>query len=384
MLAACSSGPASVADPVSSPVPSPGPAEVVDAPAAPAGAGVLEARYTLAVEGEEVTGSLSVEVVDPLGLEGGTRQLSERRLDLLGDGSWLPGVLDPSSRARIHAEVVSGGRVSRWGTARALPIGEVDPRDVARGVLASGRAGQAGEAARASFVEFAEALLLVRDPLSGQPLAGGAARAWFGVLVLPLPGEEHPVVRTLADLLFALHAEEAPADAAALVDGGWHRPSADAEWAVPRWLRLRERIGQEAFVDGLRKVVDAGAAGEPQGLDQVAEAFGEEGASFVRSWLRGPAGPLVETSWRVDTGGGRLLVRVDQLQRVVPGTVAAYGFTLPIRVVTEDGREVVRPLAVVRRKELFQVPIDGEAVSVEFDPEGTLVGLVKLRPARDS
>ena len=113
-------------------------------------------------------------------------------------------------------------------------------------------------------------------------------------------------------------------------------------------------------------------------------AFGEEGASFVRGWLRGPAGPLVETSWRVDTGGGRLLVRVDQLQRVVPGTVAAYGFTLPIRVVTEDGREVVRPLAVVRRKELFQVPIDGEPVSVEFDPEGTLVGLVKLRPARDS
>ncbi|MGD2019100.1 MAG: hypothetical protein PVJ89_13345 [Planctomycetota bacterium] len=342
---------------------------------------MLDASYALDVEGDAVTGSLAVEVADPAAAADRTRRLSPRELDLGGRGPWLPPVLDPASRARIHAEVSADGSTLHWRAPRALPLGTVDPRDVADGLAGSA---DGAAAARDAFTAFAEPLLLRRDPLGGQPLSGGVARAWFGVLVLPSPGEAHGVVGTLADLLFALFEEQDPEAAAALVAGGWHRPSADADWSVPRWLLLRDRLGEREFLEGLRAVVDAGAGGTPVGLEEVASAFGDQGGAFVRGWLRGPAGPLVEASWRVDTAGERVLIRVDQRQRVAPGTAAAYAFTLPVTLVGADGRTMNRMLEVSRRKELFQVPFEGEATSVEFDPQGTLGALVKLRAAGDS
>ena len=97
----------------------------------------------------------------------------------------------------------------------------------------------------------------------------------------------------------------------------------------------------------------------------------------------------METSWRVDAARGRLLLRVDQLQRVAPGAAPAYAFTLPVTIKVEGGELLKRTLEVTRRRELFQVPVEGltsEGLTseVEFDPERTLEGFVKMRPARDA
>ena len=98
---------------------------------------VLDASYALDVEGDAVTGSLAVEVADPAAAADRTRRLSPRELDLGGRGPWLPPVLDPASRARIHAEVSADGSTLHWRAPRALPLGTVDPRDVADGLAGS-------------------------------------------------------------------------------------------------------------------------------------------------------------------------------------------------------------------------------------------------------
>lgn len=342
---------------------------------------VVDASYSLRVEADQVvSGSLAVEVVDPRRSGGELRSLSERELVLDEGPLWLPPVLDPGSWARISVDVTAAGRVLRWQAPRALPLEALDPRDVALGLISDG---PVAAAARASFVDFAEQVLLHRDPLGGQPLAGGVARAWFGLLAAPRTGEDHPIVETLADVLFAMFREADAEAASELEKGGWYRSSADADWATPRWLLLRDRLGKQDFTEALRAVVDAGAAGQRQGLDEVAAAFSGEGANFIRSWFRGPAGPLVEASWRMDAQRSRLLLRVDQLQRVQPGSAPAYSFTLPVVIKMEDGGLLRRSLEVNRRKELFQLPVEGQASEVDFDPGGTLEALVKLRTARD-
>jgi len=358
---------------------------------------VAEARYSLGVDSaQNVAGSIAVAVVDPARPSGDLRRLSARDLVLVEGETWLPRPLDPSSRARIVAEVETADRAFAWQTPRAFPLQAIDPRDVALGLVADEGV---GAAARASFIAFAEQQLLHRDPLAGQPLAGACARAWFGLLVTPRMDEEHPVIPTLADLLFEMFREQDAEGASELEAEGWYRPSPDAAWAVPRWLRLRDVLGELDFTSALHAVVDAGVGGEPQGIDDVATAFGGQGEAFVRSWLRGPGGPLVETSWRVDAARGRLLLRVDQLQRVAPGAAPAYAFTLPVTIKVEGGELLKRTLEVTRRRELFQVPVEGltsegltsegltsEGLTseVEFDPERTLEGFVKMRPARDA
>lgn len=341
----------------------------------------MEASYDLVVDGTgAVTGSLAVEVVDPRGSSGKRRRLSPRELELGATGAWLPAVLDPASLAMISAEVSAADEVYQWSAPRGLPLASIDPRDVALGLLADEGV---SAAARRSFIAFAEELLLRRDPLAGQPLAGSCARAWFGLLVRARAGDEHPPVPTLADLLFAMFREQDAEGAAELEAAGWYRPSPDADWATSRWLLLRQRLGSVAFIEGLRAVVDAGADGDPLGLEEVAASFPKEGEAFILSWLRGPAGPLVETSWRFDTERQRLLLRIDQLQRVTPGAAPAYSFVLPVTVTLEDGLVLRRTLEVSRRKELFQLPIEGTPKGVEFDPDQTLEALVKLRAATE-
>ena len=51
---------------------------------------------------------------------------------------------------------------------------------------------------------------------------------------------------------------------------------------------------------------------------------------------------------------------------------------------TEGGELLQRTLEVSRRKQVFQLPIEGLPSAVEFDPQGTLEAFVKIRGARDS
>jgi hypothetical protein len=75
---------------------------------------------------------------------------------------------------------------------------------------------------------------------------------------------------------------------------------------------------------------------------------------------------------------------VDQLQRVTPDVAPSYSFVLPVTLTLEGGTVSKRTLEVRRRKELFQVPVEGPPEGVEFDPDRTLESLVKLRAATDT
>ncbi|MEM9803030.1 MAG: hypothetical protein AAGA20_22100 [Planctomycetota bacterium] len=283
--------------------------------------------------------------------------------------------VEVSERAYVTAPYAGDAREGAWRSPIPIPVGAVDP-GAFQDPGALQRAASAPEE-RAAFVAFCERLLLVRDPFAGDPPPGGVARAWFGGLVAADERERHPVVPTLSDVTFALFEREEPEVAAALLAGGAHASSPDAEWAVPRWLALRDEVGAEAFRETLRTLVDQTRGGGPVDLARTAAAFGDLGVDGeIRAWLASPARPRVETSWRYDSGRERLLVRVDQVHGIGDGAVEAYPFTLPLSVDFMDGTVREHRVDARRRRELFDVPCDAEPKGVRFDPERTLDGRV--------
>ncbi len=346
-----------------------------------AGADVVLARYVLEPAGSSgpvgSKGTVQFEVQRPEGHRDViTREVrSSSPEDGPEDGSaWLPPGVDPDDRALISVRVAN----ATWRSASALPLGQVDPRSFA---AAGAGALAADSESAASFARYCERLTLHRDPMAGAPAPGGIARAWFGGLVAPPSAEVPPVVLTLADVAVALFEREDEEGANALVEGGWHVPSADDAWATPRWLALHDMIGGEPFREALRRLVDTHGGGAPVGIAEVAASFESEDAqAFVNAWFRGPSRPRVETSWRHDAERSRVLLRVDQTHEIKGDAIAAYRFTLPVVIVTREGEAIERSVTVERRRELFEIPFAGTPVDVRVDPDATLSSRIELVP----
>lgn len=358
-----------------------GAGEVV-APAAAsfAGADVVLARYVLEPAGSAGTvgskGSVEFEVQRPDGLrEVITRELRWSSPD--DASAWLPAGVDPDDRALISVRVAD----ATWRSASALPLGSVDPRSFVAAGAGPLAVNAPGAESAATFARYCERLTLHRDPSSGAPAPGGIARAWFGGLVASSSAEAPPVALTLADVTVALFARENKDGARALVESGWHVPSADAAWATPRWLALHDIIGEGPFREALRRLVDTHGGRAPIGIAEVAASFeGEDAQAFVNAWFRGPSRPRVETSWRHDSERRRVLLRVDQTHEIKGDAIAAYSFTLPVVIVTREGETIERSVTVERRRELFEIPFEGTPVDVRVDPDATLASRIELVP----
>ena len=337
-----------------------------------AGTEVILARYVIdQAAGGESRCSVELDVLTP----GGSRQTFTRVLSWQGvgeSGAWLPDGLGVDDRALVSVRTAD----STWRSPIAIPLGSVDPH---RFVAAPRHPGPAGDESAAAFARYCERLTLHRDPMGGAPAPGGIASAWFGELVAGTSDEAPSIVLTLADVTVALFGREEESLAGALVEAGWHVPSADAAWATPRWLGLHDIVGAAAFRDALRGIVGTHAGGAPIGVAEVADAFESDAAKdFVSTWFRGPAHGRVESSWRHDASRSRILLRVDQIHEIENDAVAAYVFTLPIVVVTEGGDKLEHDVTVERRRELFEIPCEGVPVGVRLDADGTLAGRIEF------
>ncbi|MEM1447983.1 MAG: hypothetical protein AAGI22_02670 [Planctomycetota bacterium] len=354
------------------------------------GADVVQASYRIvrAPETAKVPGAISYTV--DLGIAAGGGALSVVRAPVVPDvptnaAPWLPAGASPADRAFVSVRNAApteddpdgGDGPILWRSPTPIPLGAIDPRSFL-GLRGPWPRVDEAECA-ASFVRFCEDLTLRRDPMAGGPAPGEIARAWFGGALATPSDEAHPAVRTLADAVVALFGRSDGTAAEQLVADGWHAPSTDAGWAVPRWLLLYDEVGDVAFREALRRIFDERAYGDPLTRDGVAAAFERDDVTeFLGTWLAGPGRPVVAMSWRSDSERARVLVRVDQRQPIEDGGVAAYTFELKVALVMEDGRTFEREVRATRRRELFEIPTEETPKEIVIDPDGELEALVEF------
>ncbi len=238
-----------------------------------------------------------------------------------------------------------------------------------------------------AFLAFCESELLVRRGADALPSLAAPADAWFGGTLPLKPGPAGAALRSLAGVMHRLFLESVAgtspdgwdvADAARL-----HRPSVTDEWAVPRFLLLRQMMGATKFRTLLRSFVDTHRGGEPVGWEEFAAAAEDAvpgfGARFVRSWLRNSTEPRVKTRWTFDAARERVLLRVDQVHELQAGAAApAFPFLLPVRVTSLEGEVMDHLLEVDKRRDLLEVPASAAPAALEVDPDGALRELMSL------
>ena len=227
-----------------------------------------------------------------------------------------------------------------------------------------------------SLLRFCERELLTRMPMGAREHPGGPAAAWFGGLVAARPGKSGHGVTALGTVLESIYFESMPDSGQ-----GYQRMSDDA-WAVPRYMALRETIGAQVFRDALREVVDRYRGADPITANEIADVFqdvaGDEAGAYARTWLAGPAKPVVRTQWRFDSERSRLLLRINQVHEAGGSVPAAFPIRIPLRVNFADGSMEDHAVLVTARRELLEVPCDGDPLAVTFDPDDLLVGLCSL------
>ncbi|WP_145196300.1 M1 family metallopeptidase [Planctomycetes bacterium Poly30] len=307
--------------------------------------------------------------------------------------------LDPADRATLVVHT-AGGRPWDLGLAplsyhaeqlREMALAEDAARSAAIPSAApfadSEPAGDALQrAALDPFLRFCEAELLVRRPDVQQPYGASPASVWFGDVVAIDPGPDGAALRCLSGLMHRLFLEDLPGGVAAEEAERAHTPSLDEDWAVPRFLALREMMGKEAFRGLLRAFVDAHRGGKAVTWDDLAtaaEAVAPDlGARFVRAWLRNPSEARVKTRWRYDEARGRVLLRVDQVHELQGGQVApAFPFLLPVSITDAAGNVTREVLEIDKRRDLLEIDAPTLPVRFDVDPDETLAPLLTLEPS---
>ena len=134
---------------------------------------------------------------------------------------------------------------------------------------------------------------------------------------------------------------------------------------------LRQRVGDEAFFDGLRRFYDRFLGGNADTRDfrrVMEEASGDPLGDFFAQWTERPGVPRVEATWRY--GDGALTLTLHQ-----PG--APFAFPLEVGVVTEDGMRV-EVVPVGTSSETVTIPLDAPPLDVVLDPNVNLLAALAL------
>jgi aminopeptidase N len=132
---------------------------------------------------------------------------------------------------------------------------------------------------------------------------------------------------------------------------------------------LRSQLGDDAFFHGLRDYYNThkGANASSEDFRGALEiASGRNLNAFFRRWVYGIGHPHYEVSWNWQSGN-QMRVTVRQLQGE-----PAFVDPLPIQVVTAKGKQLL--ILKPNGKQWVQFfRLDSEPLSVEIDPEGTLL-----------
>ncbi len=153
--------------------------------------------------------------------------------------------------------------------------------------------------------------------------------------------------------------------------------------AAIRLHLLRGKLGDETFFRGIREYV-ARNAGRSVVTDDFRAAMeaasGEDLSGFFADWFTSPGFPEIQSSWRYDDKRKLVIVSVDQVQEVAGGTPAVFRSPVEIGIRDGTGQRTV-PLAIDRRRHLFEIPAPEKPVFVRFDEHGFVPKRLEERKA---
>lgn len=130
---------------------------------------------------------------------------------------------------------------------------------------------------------------------------------------------------------------------------------------------LRRRVGDEAFVAGIREYYrrfrDANALTDDF-RRVLQEVSGTDLAGFFDQWVYGPGHPRVLATWGYDLARRTLDVQIDQRQEGRP-----FIFDLDLGLTFADGTRRVETVTVSERTHRATLSLDAPPVAVTLDPD---------------
>ena len=141
---------------------------------------------------------------------------------------------------------------------------------------------------------------------------------------------------------------------------------------------LRSELGDSAFFAGIRTYYDRHKHATALTDDlrrALEEAAGRSLGTFFDQWLRRPGYPELAVTWSPDSTTGSIAITVAQA-----GRFGAFEFPLTLALTDSAGAVRTVQFAVPAVPETkLQLPISGNVVKVEVDPEVRLLGTWEVR-----
>ncbi|MCM3871937.1 MAG: M1 family metallopeptidase [Pyrinomonadaceae bacterium] len=139
---------------------------------------------------------------------------------------------------------------------------------------------------------------------------------------------------------------------------------------------LRSSIGDKAFFEGV-KIYYAKHKNSTATTEDLRAALEESSRrdlrAFFQSWIYGKGHPQYEFSWRWDKESRHLRLDAKQLQ-----PEPLFPNSIPVNIITTNGkrRVVIKPIG---KETIQEVMLDAAPVSVQLDPDNTILKEVRLR-----
>ncbi len=145
---------------------------------------------------------------------------------------------------------------------------------------------------------------------------------------------------------------------------------------------LRRELGESAFWRAIKVYAEVNRGGSVVTEDlrvAIEAATGRNLDWFLDQWVYHSGHPELAVAWTWDKAKQCIAVTVNQTQAAVDTMVGTFRFALDIRATDADGATRTERFEVTQRDHTFSLPCASEPRSVEVDPDGDVLAVVKLK-----
>jgi aminopeptidase N len=141
---------------------------------------------------------------------------------------------------------------------------------------------------------------------------------------------------------------------------------------------LRSSLGDKAFFQGVRTYYTAhknSTASTDDLRAALEKTSGTDLRAFFQSWIYGKGHPHYELSWYWNKARRNIRLQLKQLQ-----PEPSFPNSIPIDVITTQGKQriVLKPAS---KETIQELRLDAPPVTVQLDPDNTILKEVKLKPS---
>jgi aminopeptidase N len=147
---------------------------------------------------------------------------------------------------------------------------------------------------------------------------------------------------------------------------------------------LRNEVGNDRFWNAVTLYLESHAHGTVETRDLQAameQVSGRRYGRFFEQWLYRPGHPEIEIEIRWDKG--LLLVSAEQRQSPADGVPQCFELALELDIADERDAVMREAVRVTERKQSFAIPCTSRPAFVVVDPEGRILGELRLKVAAD-